>query len=449
MAPETVTPRSRNRRLLARVATCAVLLGVVAACGSDEPPAQAGQEVEGRALDPTTTADATTTTEEPEDSTNSPRSSAPPPVETPTTEGGQPGPLGEVAVSLTRVATAEAPTKLVPRPGTDQLYVSEQGGRILRVDPAVGPDAGPETALDLTDLTDADGERGLLGLAFSPDGETLYVHHSKAGNGETQIASYAMDGDGADSGSRTDLLEVAQPYSNHNGGDILVDDAGLLWIALGDGGAAGDPEDRAQRADILLGKVLRIDPANPSDGRPYGIPADNPFASGGGAPEVVVTGLRNPWRMRFDQGTGDLWIADVGQDELEEIDRIPAASILGANLGWSRFEGSATYDESREIRGTPALGPVFEMSHGDGWCSVSGGPLVRGTAIPDLDGAYLFGDYCKAGLNALRLGEDGQVAETAVLVPDAGPLVSLDTDADGRVYLLSIDGTISRIDPAA
>lgn len=449
MAPEIVIPRSRARHRLVRLAACALLLGGVAACGSDESAAEVGQEVEGRAPDPDPTTTEATTTEEPDGSTTSSPSTAPPPVETPTSEGGDPVPLGEVAVSLTPVATAEAPTKLVSRPGTDQLFVSEQGGRVLLVDPAAGPEATPETVLDLTDLTDAEGERGLLGLAFSPDGETLYVHHSKAGNGETQVASYAMDGDRADPGSRTDLLEVAQPYSNHNGGDILVDDAGLLWIALGDGGAAGDPEDRAQRPTILLGKVLRIDPANPSEGRPYGIPADNPFADGqGGAPEVVVTGLRNPWRMRFDQGTGDLWIADVGQDELEEIDRIPAASILGANLGWSRFEGSATYDESREVRGTPALGPVFEMSHGDGWCSVTGGPLVRGAAIPGLDGAYLFGDYCKAGLNALRLGDDGQVAETAVLLPDAGSLVSLDTDADGRVYLLSLDGSISRVDPA-
>ncbi len=425
---------------------------LLAACGADEP-AGTGQEVEGRA--PTTTArsDAPSTTTTTRPTSDAPKSAAettaPPPVET-TEEApaDEPGPLAEVAVALTPVASVDGPTKLVARPGTDRLYVATQGGQVLVVDPAAGADARPEVALDLTDVTQSGGERGLLGLAFSPDGSTLYVHHSGT-RGETRVASYAVAGDTVDAGSRTDLLEVDQPFGNHNGGEILVDDAGLLWIGLGDGGSGGDPGDRAQDPNVLLGKVLRIDPTNPSGAQPYGIPADNPFASGGGRPEVALTGVRNPWRMRFDQATGDLWIADVGQDEVEEIDRIPAGDILGTNLGWSRFEGTTTFNDSREVRNGPALGPVFEMTHGDGWCSVSGGPVYRGAAIPDLDGAYLFGDFCKPGLNAIRLDDAGVTTESAVLDDAVGQVVSIDTGADGELYVVSLDGTISRVDPAA
>jgi glucose/arabinose dehydrogenase len=349
-------------------------------------------------------------------------------------------------VTLTAIAELEAPTKLVSRPGSDLVYVAEQGGRIVSLDPAAGEDAEPATALDLTEVTRSGGEQGVLGLAFSPDGSTLYVDHSGLG-GETRIAAFTMTGDTADATSRVDLLTVPQPYANHNGGEILVDADGLLWIGMGDGGSADDPELRAQDPEVLLGKILRIDPTQPSDDQPYAIPADNPFATGGGRPEIAVMGLRNPWRMRFDPDTGDLWIADVGQDMLEEIDRLPADAILGANLGWSRFEGSEELFPDRELGAGTLVGPVFEMQHTDGWCSVSGGVLYRGDAIADLDGAYLFGDYCKAGLSAIRL--DGEtVGETAVLDDVVSSVVSIDTDADGEVYVLSIDGVVSRLDPA-
>jgi glucose/arabinose dehydrogenase len=256
-----------------------------------------------------------------------------------------------------------------------------------------------------------------------------------------------MTGDTADVASRVDLLTVAQPYANHNGGEILVDDDGLLWIGLGDGGSSNDPELRAQDPDELLGKILRIDPTQRGPEQPYAIPADNPFADGGGRPEIVAMGLRNPWRMRFDPDTGDLWIADVGQDLLEEIDRLPAGAVLGANLGWSRFEGSEEIFPDRELGPGTLVGPVFEMQHADGWCSVSGGVVYRGDAIADLDGAYLFGDFCKAGLSAIRLDGDA-VGETTVLDDSAGSVVSIDTDADGEVYVLSLDGVVARLDPA-
>jgi glucose/arabinose dehydrogenase len=171
------------------------------------------------------------------------------------------------------------------------------------------------------------------------------------------------------------------------------------------------------------------------------------FGPGEGRPEIAVTGVRNPWRMRFDPDTGDLWVADVGQDRLEEIDRLPAGSIIGTNLGWSRWEGSEVFLRGHELGEGTLVGPVFEMEHADGWCSVSGGVLYRGEAIADLDGAYLFGDFCKPGLSAIRL--DGEaVGETTVLDDAVGSVVSVDTDGDGEVYVLSLDGAVSRLDPA-
>jgi glucose/arabinose dehydrogenase len=422
------------RRWRAGAAAVTVVL-VLAGCGADEEP-MTGDPVEGRSPTMPTQPDGSDTTEA--TTTEAATSTA--------DADGAPGPLGDVAVTLTPVAQLEQPTKLVARPGSDLLYVAEQAGRVVIVDPEAGTDAEPEVALDLTDVTKSGGEQGLLGLAFSPDGATFYVHHSGS-SGETRIASFTMDGDVADPGSRTDLLTVAQPYANHNGGELLVDDEGLLWIGLGDGGSADDPEERAQDPDDLLGKILRIDPRTPSDDAPYSIPEGNMFAAGEGRPEIVVTGVRNPWRMRFDPDTGDLWVADVGQDRLEEIDRLPAGSIIGTNLGWSRWEGSEVFLRGHQLGEGTLVGPVFEMEHADGWCSVSGGVLYRGEAIADLDGAYLFGDFCKPGLSAIRL--DGEaVGETTVLDDTVGSVVSIDTDGDGEVYVLSLDGAVARLDPA-
>ncbi len=434
---------TRRRRSLAVGVTLALVLA--AGCGADEAPQQAGDPVEGRT--PTMPDQPSSSSGSGAGSGSGSGSSASDPSSTsaPSSED-PPGPLGEVAITLTPVAELEAPTKLVARPGSDLLYVAEQVGRVVAIDPSAGTDADPVEVLDLTDVTRAGGEQGLLGLAFSPDGATLYVHHSGP-SGETRIAAFAMSGDTADAGSRSDLLTVAQPYANHNGGEILVDDEGLLWIGLGDGGSADDPERRAQDPDDLLGKILRIDPRTGSDDAPYSIPEGNMFAAGEGRPEIAVTGVRNPWRMRFDPATGDLWVADVGQDRLEEIDRLPAGSIVGTNLGWSRWEGSEEIFPDRDLTAGTLVGPVFEMEHEDGWCSVSGGAVYRGEAIPDLDGAYLFGDYCKPGLSAIRLDGDA-VGETAVLDDTVGSVVSIDTDAAGEAYVLSMDGTISRLDPA-
>lgn len=414
-----------------RRATLALALLVAVGCGGgdeavdDTPvtPPEPGEEVGGRAP-----------------------GTEPDPVDDDVDAGDDdgPGPLAEVAVTVTSIAQVDRPNKLVARPGSTLLYVAQQDGTILSLDPATGTTA---PALDLTDVTRNEGEQGLLGLAFSLDGATLFVHHSGR-DGETRVARFAMDGDTVDAGSRTDLLTLEQPYPNHNGGDLVVDEDGLLWIGLGDGGSGGDPENRSQDPDELLGKLLRIDPDGGDGDRAYGIPTDNPFADGGGRPEIAVMGVRNPWRFRFDPATGDLWVADVGQDRWEEITRVPADEVLGANLGWPRYEGSETYDDGRELHDDSPLGPVYELSHDDEWCSISGGVVYRGSAIPDLDGAFLFSDYCRPGLASIRLGDDGVVAETVVLSDAVGGVVSVDTDLDGEVWIVTHDGWLRRLDPA-
>ena len=287
---------------------------------------------------------------------------------------------------------------------------------------------GDDPVLDLSEETTTDGERGLLGLTFSEDGDTLFASYTNR-EGDTRLDAYEMDGDRADTGSRRELLAVEQPFANHNGGDVVLGPDGQLWLGLGDGGSGGDPDNHAQDPDDPLGKLLRIDPESDSST----------------APEIWAIGLRNPWRFSFDRATDDLWIADVGQNAIEEIDFLPAGTPAGSNFGWSGYEGSEVYDESRVAEGT--VPPVFEMRHADGWCSVTGGVVYRGENIPDLQGAYLFGDYCLPGLHGLTL-EDGGVTAQRELGVDVASLVSIDEDADGEVYLLSLDGGISRLDPA-
>jgi glucose/arabinose dehydrogenase len=293
-----------------------------------------------------------------------------------------------------------------------------------------------------------DVEQGLLGIEFSPDGGTLYVSYSLAPDGDSRVDAYTMAGDEVDTGSRRELLAVEQPYANHNGGDLAIGPDGYLYIGLGDGGSGGDPEGNGQDTQVLLGKILRVDPDRPADGKEYGIPADNPFADGAdGAPEVWLYGVRNPWRFSFDAETGDLWIADVGQESIEEIDLLPAADGggKGANLGWNEMEGAHPFEDGTNPDG--GVLPLFEFDHGDGGCAVTGGVVYRGTAIPELAGAYLFTDYCDGRLRGVRAG-DGQVVEEHTFDAEGTELVSFGEDAEGEVYVLSLDGTIYRVEAA-
>ena len=252
---------------------------------------------------------------------------APPPGGTagPTgdTVSRDPSELGEVRVELRLVATLEQPLALAVRKGDDAIYVAEKTGRVVALR---GRDE-PEVVLDLRAEVSLGGEQGLLGLAFSPDGRFLYVNFTDT-VGHTHVTEFGFADGTADLGSRREVLFVEQPFSNHNGGNLVFGPDGYLYVGLGDGGSAGDPMGNAQSLDTLLGKMLRISP-RPSGGRPYGIPSDNPFVGREGArPEIWAFGLRNPWRYSFDRKTGDLWIGDVGQNAREEIDVLPAGCSL-------------------------------------------------------------------------------------------------------------------------
>jgi glucose/arabinose dehydrogenase len=354
-------------------------------------------------------------------------------------------PLADVNITLTEVAEADAPMALVARAGTDTLYVAERAGRVR---PLTGGSLG-EPIVDISDEVVTEVEQGLLDIEFSADGATLYLHYSVAPDGDTRVISYPVTGDAIDTGGRRELLAVEQPFDNHNGGDIEIGPDGYLYVALGDGGSGGDPEGNGQDTQALLGKILRIDPAA-TTGDDYGIPADNPFADGAaGAPEVWLYGVRNPWRIDFDDATGDLWVADVGQNAFEEIDLLPAADEAGrgANLGWNEMEGAHPFEGGTNPDG--AVLPVFEYDRSEGGCSVTGGVVYRGSAIPALVGAYLFTDFCDGRLRAIRAAGGQTVDERTFDDVSGNALVSFGTDAAGEVYVVALDdGGIYRLDPA-
>lgn len=352
-----------------------------------------------------------------------------------------------VEVELTEVGRYEEPIAMVFRPdAVDQAYIGERAGVVLHVDTATGDTSA---VLDITDDTTTDGERGLLGLAVAPDGAHLYVSATNL-DGDTRIDEYTIAEDGSlDEDSRRIVLALDQPFANHNGGHLAFGPDGMLYIGLGDGGAAGDPLRAGQDHEQLLGSILRIDP-NGVDGSAYGVPDDNPYVDVDGArPEVWLKGVRNPWRFSFDRATGDLWIGDVGQDEIEEIDLLPAGpdgrgAGRGANLGWNAMEGDQPYEDGTEPEDhTP---PVFTYPHADGGCSVIGGYVYQGQ-IAELFGAYLYADYCAGEIRALAT-VDGEVVDDATVAgPVDGP-ISFAQDPAGEVYVLTQSGPVLKLTPA-
>lgn len=320
------------------------------------------------------------------------------------------------------------------------LYVLEQGGTVRVVEDGT---VRPEPFLDISNGDfRAGGEQGLLGLAFHPDhpGE-VFVHYTDAA-GDTVLSRMPVRDGHAVPGEETRMLTVAQPYGNHNGGQLAVGPDGMLYLALGDGGSGGDPHGHGQDPHTLLGTILRLDPS----GDPVAIPPDNPFADGeDGAPEVWHYGLRNPWRFSFDPATGDMWIADVGQNRTEEVNRVPDDDGEGGlNFGWNVMEGDRCYTGD-DCDPTGTVLPVVSYDHADGWGqSVTGGHVYRGSNVPSLQGAYVFGDYVGGTLLVARRADDD--TWRAELLSDAGfPVSSFGLDADGEVLVTDHDGRLLRI----
>ena len=332
--------------------------------------------------------------------------------------------------------------------GSGRLFVIEQVGRVrvLRDGRLL-----PDPYLDITDRIAAGGERGLLGLAFAPtfaeDGSFFVDYTDRDGN--TVVSEFrAPDpaADRADPASERILLRIDQPYANHNGGALAIGPDGLLWIATGDGGSGGDPQGNGQRLDTLLGKLLRIDPRPAGDAQ-YGIPADNPFVGRAGGRkqargEIWAYGLRNPWRFSFDRATGDLWIGDVGQGTIEEIDHWPAGSAAGPNFGWNTMEASSCFEPAEGCATSGLVLPVTEYRHGPG-CSVTGGYVYRGASVPGLVGTYLYSDYCSGTIWGLDAAAESPAPR--VLLDSGRSVASFGEDEAGEVYVVDLAGQVLRV----
>ena len=325
--------------------------------------------------------------------------------------------------------------------GDSRLFITLQGGLVMIHD---GTRRLPEPFLDIRSLTVAAGERGLLSIAFHPDyarNGFFFVNYTDR-SGDTVVARYRVSSDPnrADPTSAKQILFIDQPFPNHNGGQLQFGPDGYLYIGMGDGGGANDPDNRAQNRTLLLGKMLRID----VNADTYTVPPSNPYvASGAGRAEIWSYGLRNPWRFSFDRATGDLWIADVGQGLWEEVNFQPATSIGGENYGWDVLEGTHCLGATNCTR-TGMVEPVIEYNHSTGGCSVTGGYVYRGTRSPRLQGLYLYGDYCSGKIWAARRGFSGAVTSTQ-LADTAYSISTFGEDVNGEIYVADHGGAIYRI----
>jgi len=363
------------------------------------------------------------------------------------TSSGGPTPTSG-GLQLVPVVTSglSSPLYLTAPDGDPRLFIVEQAGRIRVVR---GGQLLTQPFLDIPDRVASGGEEGLLGLAFHPNYAANgyfyvdYTHLNSAGDTlYTLVERYTVSAapDSADSASHKLILRIVQPYSNHNGGLVMFGPDGMLYIGMGDGGSGGDPENRAQDPDSLLGKLLRIDVDH---GDPYAIPPDNPFATSGGAPEIWALGLRNPWRFAFDRGAGLLYIADVGQNLWEEVNVTPAGQA-GLNYGWRITEGAHCFNPN-PCSTTGLVQPAVEYSHADG-CSVTGGFVYRGSLAPPLVGQYFYSDYCGGWLRSFSYASGAVAGQTSwSLNVSLGLVLSLGEDAAGELYVLAANGRVYRI----
>ncbi len=315
-----------------------------------------------------------------------------------------------------------------------QTYVADKSGLIVSMDSG-------DTVLDLSDKVLDSGERGLLGAAFHPgypEGSLLIVHYSdRVGN--TQVSSFSVVDNVADRETEQSILAVEQPAGNHNGGMVQFDSAGYLYVGLGDGGGSGDRYGNGQDLTSMLGSIVRLEV---TDQAGYSIPPDNPFVDRSDAtPEIWLWGLRNPWRFWIDEASGSMIIGDVGQNQYEEVD-IVSMEDAGANLGWPITEGLHCFSPATGCDSSGLTLPVVEVSHADaGSCSITGGIVYRGAAIPELVGTYFFSDYCGGYVRGFELSDPGQVTDyTDQLGGPFSQVSSFGEGADGELYLSTSQG---------
>ena len=359
-------------------------------------------------------------------------------------------PPGPVAVHLAQVATGlSMPVLVLAAPGDgSRLFVVEKGGtvRILKNGVLL-----PTPFIDLSGRVTTGSEQGLLGMAFHPtDGRVVlsFTVPGATGGGRSRVATFARGAnpDVLDPASEQLVLEVDQPYSNHNGGHVAFGPDGFLYYGLGDGGSGGDPQGHGQNRNDLLGSLLRMDLDH---GLPYTIPASNPFVGQVGMRgELWNWGLRNPWRFSFDRANGTLYIADVGQNEWEEVDVQPASSAGGENFGWAIMEGTHCYGGGNCATAGLVL-PQIEYGHADG-CSITGGYVYRGQAIPALVGTYFYGDYCNGWVRSFTYQGGAATNPTSWPTLDThGQITSFGEDAEGEIYVVLANGSIYRIAPGS
>jgi len=444
------------RRITITIAAAAL---AVSACAGDDgatdTPSDPSISVATTAASPTTTTSTappateagtvaspgdTTTTAPPagvgDDTTPTPETTAPPPADT--TAPDVAIPLEDTELALIPVASGFLQPVFLDAPAGDaRLFIVDQPGTIH-----VLSEGGSSVFLDLTERVAFRGEQGLLGMAFHPefgDNGRFFVHYTGL-DGATRLEEYRVSGDpdAADPASGRLVFGFPQPASNHNGGMIAFGPDGHLYVALGDGGGAGDRYGNGQDRETPLGAILRLDV---DSAEPYAIPPENPYADGGGAPEIWAIGLRNPWRFSFD---GDaMWIGDVGQDAWEEIDRVDHRD-RGLNLGWPIMEGSRCFAADDCDTGGLTL-PIHEYPHGDGSCSVTGGYVYRGSAVPQLQGAYFFGDYCTGRISSFFVDPEGVYAERQWPGLTTPGLTSFGTDGFGELYVIASAGEVYRV----
>lgn len=374
--------------------------------------------------------------------------------------GGAP-PRRAPSVRLLEVGRFDKPIHAVPVPRTDLVAVAEQGGRLLVVRGMVcaNPNACPRrpvaegtAVVDLRGKVSTDAEQGLLGVAFHPkwpDDPRLFLNYTDP-DGDTRIEAWTMATPTTPARRQAELMKIEQPFPNHNGGHLAFGPDGLLYVGTGDGGAAGDPGDRAQDPEDLLGKLLRLD-VDTGGARGY---APAPANMEGGAAEVWAIGLRNPWRFSFDSERGDLWIGDVGQDRFEEVDVVPRALLEAEppNFGWRLREGFDRFEDDGRTGPGRKVDPVLDYDRDDG-CSITGGVVYRGRLVSKLRGWYLFGDFCGDDLRLLDArGVPGRDTDRGDLTWSSGPkvpqLASVAEVQRGEVLALSLDGNVHQVLPA-